>query len=115
MLRREAVGCVCRVGWPRNLELARDCFGIPRATHPRELPALSGNDFEWKLLGANLATEEEIFETASQKDKPESQLTTESRFSRGLSGEPTSPSLVPTPRHSRKMMRDGLVYDFIWL
>ena len=39
----------------------------------------------------------------------------ESRFSRGLSGEPTSPSLVPTPRHSRKMMRDGFSYDFIWL
>ncbi len=24
----------------------------------------------------------------------------------------TTPSLPPTPRHSRKMMRDGLVYDF---
>ena len=30
----------------------------------------------------------------------------------GLSGEPTS-SLPPTPRHSRKIMRDGLVYDFL--
>ena len=25
------------------------------------------------------------------------------------------PSLLPTPRQSRKMMRDGFSYDFIWL
>ena len=34
---------------------------------------------------------------------------------RGLLGEPTSPSLLPTPRHSRKMMRDGFSNDFIGL
>merc|ERR1719327_1452248 len=34
-----------------------------------DCPALTEADFEWRLLGENYATEEQIFVTGSQKDK----------------------------------------------